>query len=60
MNTRLSIAALCALSASSAAPAGDEAKWWDAKWKCRTSVTRAASYRSDAPGRSRRRWTSGS
>ncbi len=49
MKTKLSIAALCVLAACSAAAAGDAAKWWNPKWKYRTTVTRPAPYRGDAP-----------
>ncbi|MGB2822191.1 MAG: hypothetical protein WBF17_14500, partial [Phycisphaerae bacterium] len=49
MNTRLWTAALYALAACSTAPAGDAAKWWDARWKYRTTVARPTPYRDDAP-----------
>jgi len=49
MNTRLWMAAVYALAACPPAASGGAARWWDAGWKYRTTVTRAAPYRSEAP-----------
>jgi len=49
MNTRITTAILCALTACSAATAADEGGWWNPGWHYRTTVARATPWRDDAP-----------
>ncbi len=49
MNARLSVAAACAAAVCTVAAAGEEAAWWNPKWRCRTTVARPTPYRGDRP-----------